>query len=511
MAPRTHHKWLVLAVLSAALFMINLDVTIVNIALPGIMDGLAASLADAEWVLNIYVLVFAVFLITMGRLGDIFGRRKLFISGLAIFTAASLLCGLATGIEWLVAARALQAAGGAAMMPATLSILNVIFHGGQRGLAMGIWGASAGAAAALGPIIGGILVGSLGWQWVFLVNIPIGLAALVAAKKLVPESVEPGAGRRIDVPGIVSASAGLGALTYALVEGQAYGWTSPLIIGLFIFSLLAFVGFVIIEAKSPAPLIELSLFRNVTFTSGNFLGLLLMFCLVGAIFLTVMYLQLVREFSPMTTGLLLLPLPLALMIVSPLAGRLADHIPMRWVMVTGMLLVVAAFFFMRQFDLETGTWAIILPLAAAGVGMGMVMAPLGAVVMGSAPVAKSGAASGVLTTMRQVGAITGISVLGAVLQFQLVANLWEFFLHIPFMPQSAKDAMLEAVSRGGMSGVVLEDTPSFLQDLIAQVMREEFVGALSAAMTVAMVVAVAGAVTALFIGYKPVKKPSGGI
>jgi hypothetical protein len=165
---------------------------------------------------------------------------------------------------------------------------------------------------------------------------------------------------------------------------------------------------------------------------------------------------------------------------------------------------------MWQFDLETGIAAIMLPLAAAGLGMGMVMAPLGAVVMGSAPVAKSGAASGVLTTLRQVGAILGISALGAVLQFRLVSNLREFFLNIPFMPQTAKDAMLEAVSRGGMSGVVLEDTPSFLQDLVAEVMREQFVGALSAAITVAMVVAVAGAVAALFIGYKPVKTSPGG-
>jgi hypothetical protein len=171
-------------------------------------------------------------------------------------------------------------------------------------------------------------------------------------------------------------------------------------------------------------------------------------------------------------------------------------------------MVATAFFFMSQFDLGTGTWAIVLPLAGAGIGMGIVMAPLGAVVMGSAPVAKSGAASGVLTTLRQVGAILGISALGAVLQFQLVANLREFFLHVPFMPQSAKDAMLEAVSRGGMSGVVLEDTPSFLQDLIAQVMREEFIGALGAAFTVAMFVAAAGAAAALFIGYRPVKRSS---
>ncbi|PPD58768.1 DHA2 family efflux MFS transporter permease subunit [Dehalogenimonas etheniformans] len=501
-------KWLILAVLSAALFMINLDVTIVNIALPDIMDKLSASLADGEWILNAYVLVFAVLLITMGRLGDMFGRKKLFTGGLALFTGASLLCGLAPGIEWLITARVLQAAGGAAMMPATLSILNITFHRGQRGLAMGIWGASAGAAAALGPLIGGLLVGSLGWQWIFLVNLPIGLAALVAARRIIPESSDPDAGKRIDFAGIVTASLALGTLTYALVEGQSFGWTSPVILGLFGISLLAGVAFIVAEAKSAAPLIELSLFRNLSFSAGNILGLLLMFCLVGGIFLSVMYLQMVRQFTPMHAGLLVLPLPLALMIISPLAGRLADHVPMRWAMSAGMLIVAGAFFFLKQFGMNTGWVMIALPMAGAGIGLGLVMAPLGTVVMGSAPVANSGAASGVLTTMRQVGATLGISALGAVLQFQLVANLTYLFGYIPFMPQSAKDAMLEAVSKGGMTGASFSDAPSFLQELIGQIMREQFNGAISTAMTVTMFVAAAGAAVALFINYKPSKRYS---
>ena len=503
---KVNSKWLVLAVLSAALFMINLDVTIVNIALPDLMDKLSASLADAEWVLNAYVMVFAVLLITMGRLGDMFGRKKMFIGGLALFTGASLLCGMAPGIGWLVAARALQAVGGAAMMPATLSILNVTFHGGQRGLAMGIWGASAGAAAALGPLIGGILVSNFGWQWVFLVNLPIGIVALVSAFKIIRESKDPGAGKKIDVPGIIAASAGLGTLVYALVEGQAFGWTSPLIIGLFAASVVSLILFVIIEAKSSAPLIELSLFRNLSFTAGNILGMLMMFCLVGIIFLVVMYLQMARQFSPMHAGLLVLPMPLALMVVSPFAGRMADHLPMRWVMSAGMFMVAVALFFLRQLGLDADWWMIVLPMAGAGLGLGLVMAPLGTVVMGSAPVAVSGAASGVLTTMRQVGATLGISVLGAVLQFRLVDHLRDFFTVIPFMPQSAKDAMLEAISKGGMSGVSISDTPDFLHDLIGQVMREQFVGAFSDALTVAMFVAVAGAIAALFITYHPKKK-----
>jgi EmrB/QacA subfamily drug resistance transporter len=502
---KVYSKWLVLAVLSAALFMINLDVTIVNIALPDMMNKLSASMADAEWVLNAYVMIFAVLLITMGRLGDMFGRKILFTGGLALFTAASLLCGVAPSIEWLVAARILQALGGAAMMPATLSILNVTFHGGKRGLAMGIWGASAGAAAALGPLIGGVLVSNFGWQWVFLVNLPIGIAAFAAAIKIVPESKDPNAGRKIDMPGIVVASAGLGALVYALVEGQSFGWTSPIILGLFVASIAFLITFIVIEAKSPTPLIELGLFRNISFTAGNILGMLMMFCLVGVIFLVVMYLQMARQFSPMHAGLLVLPMPLAL-IVSPIAGRLADRVPMRWAMSAGMLMVSGSLFFLRQLGLDSAWWSIVLPMATTGVGLGLVMAPLGTVVMSSAPVAMSGAASGVLTTMRQVGATLGISVLGAVLQFRLVENLREFFTIIPFMPQSAKDAMLAAVSKGGMSPTVVTNTPDFMRDLVAQVMREQFVGAFGIALTVAMFVALAGAGAAIFIDYHPRKQ-----
>ncbi|MEN8614162.1 DHA2 family efflux MFS transporter permease subunit [Dehalogenimonas sp. THU2] len=501
--PRKFNKWHVLAVISAALFMINLDVTIVNIALPSIMERLAASLADAEWVLNVYILIFAVLLITMGRLGDIFGRKRLFTGGLVLFTVASLLCGLAPSIEWLIGARALQAIGGAAMMPATLSILNVTFHGGQRGLAMGIWGATAGAAAALGPIIGGLLVGGPGWEWVFLVNLPVGILALAAAVKIVPETKDPGTSRRIDVPGILAASVGLGTLTYALVEGQAFGWTSPLILSLFGVSLAALILFVFIEAGSPTPLIELNLFRNLSFSAGNFLGLIVMFSLVGTIFLSVMYLQAVRDYSPMTTGLIVLPMPLALMVISPIAGRLADYIRMRWLMSAGMLMVALALSLLSQVTPEIDGRMLAWPLGLAGLGLGLVMAPLGAVVMASVPVARSGAASGVLTTMRQTGAVLGIAVLGAVLQFHMVNNLRLFFAGIPFMPQEAKDAIIEGVSKGGMGAVATVNAPSFLQTLIAEVMTEQFTLALSSAMTVAMYVCIGGAVVALFINHRP--------
>ena len=503
---RQTNKWAVLIILSTALFMVNLDVTIVNIALPSIMEQLPASLSGAEWVLNAYVLVFAVLLVTLGRMGDIFGRKRLFISGLAVFTAASFACGVAPDIGWLIGSRVVQAIGGAAMMPATLSILNVCFQSGHRGLAIGIWGASAGAAAALGPIIGGLLVGSLGWGWVFLVNIPIGLAAFIAAVKIVPESADPDASRSLDWPGIATATLVLGTLSFALIEGQAFGWTSPLILALFAVALLGAGAFLLVETRARVPLVPVSFFRNISFTAGNILGLIVMFNLVGVIFLSVMYLQAVRDYPPMESGLIILPLPLALMIVSPLAGRLADRLQMRFLLAAGMVMVALGMSFLSQIQPDTPGRAMSWPLGLTGIGLGLVMAPLSSIVMASAPVTRSGTASGILTTMRQTGATLGITVLGAVLQFNMVNNLRIFFERIPFMPQSAKDAILEGVSHHGMGGAVTSEAPEYLKLLIGQVMTEQFTQAAVTAIEVAMWVALVGAAVALAINYHPKKE-----
>ncbi|MDD2252532.1 MAG: MFS transporter, partial [Dehalococcoidales bacterium] len=282
-----YNKWLVLGVLAVALFMMNLDVTIVNIALPGIMNSLDASLADAEWVINVYILVFAISLITMGRFGDIFGRKRLFISGLVLFTIASLACGLSPNIQTLIVSRAFQAFGGAAMMPATLSILNVAFREGGRGQAMGVWGAVSGAASALGPIIGGLLVDNLSWEYIFLVNIPLGVIAVIAGIIIINESTDPTAIKQIDWPGIASATAGLFGLTFALIEGQRFGWSSPVIIGAFGLCAIGLALFYYIENRSRAPLIQLNLFKNINFTAGNTVSALLMFGLIGILFLLV--------------------------------------------------------------------------------------------------------------------------------------------------------------------------------------------------------------------------------
>lgn len=323
-AASDRRKWWVLIITCVPLFMMLLDATIVNIALPHIMDNFDTCISSAEWVINAYVLAFAVLVITGGKVGDIYGRKLMFLSGIAVFTLSSLLCGLAPSINLLIGARVLQAIGGAMMMPATLSLLNVAFGESGRGMALGIWGAVAGIASALGPIIGGALVDAYSWRLIFLINIPVGIIALIAAIFIISESKDPRAEKRIDVFGILTISAALFCLTFALVEGQKYGWGSGLIVGLFIASFVSFIAFILIERKMPAPLIRLQLFRNPTFSAGNTVGLILMLGLLSILFLLVLFLQIVLGFSAIKTGLILLPMPGVIMIVAPISGRLSD-------------------------------------------------------------------------------------------------------------------------------------------------------------------------------------------
>ena len=496
-------KWLVLAVLAVALFMMNLDVTIVNIALPHIMTGLGASLSDVEWVINAYILVFAVSLITMGRFGDIFGRKRLFIGGLILFTISSFICGLAGNIWLLVGARALQAFGGAAMMPATLSLLNVAFKDGQRGQAMGIWGAVSGAASALGPIIGGVLVDKFSWGSIFLVNVPFGIIAVIAGILIITESTEPNASRRIDWPGISIASIALLCLTFALVEGQKYGWGSALILGLFAASLVGIIAFVLVEKRRDPPLIDLSLFRDINFSAGNALSSLLMFGLIGIIFLLVLFLQIVLGYSAIKTGLVLLPISLAVMFVAPLAGRMADGKGVRWMLASGMALTGVAIFLLAHLSAGTTWQSLVFPLILAGVGMGLIMAPANTVVMASAPVEKSGAASGIMTTTRQIGALLGVAILGAVLQSRLVTNITAALNNIPGMSEGVKAAIIAGLSKGGAtSGMNTAGMPPATQEAMSQMFKSQFAASLNSAMMVAVVFCAVGVFVALLIKNK---------
>ncbi len=492
-------RWWVLLITCVPLFMMMLDLTIVNIALPDIMKAFNTGISNVEWVLNAYILAFAVLLITLGKLGDLYGRKLLFLGGLGLFTISSLACGLAPNITMLIVARVFQAVGGAAMMPATLSILNVAFGDRGRGMALGIWGAVAGVASALGPIIGGALVDATSWRWIFLINLPVGVLAFIAAIIIIRESRDPTAERRIDVPGVLAISTALFCLTYALVEGQKYGWGSALIVGLFAASFVGFVVFLIIERLRSAPLIRLDLFRNRTFSAGNSVGLILMFGLLSILFLLVLFMQLVLDYSAIKTGLVLLPLAGMTMIVAPISGRLSDRIGSRWLLFFGMAFAALGIYLMSHLT-PTEPWQhLMAPLAVCGLGMGLVMAPTTSAVMASAPMERSGQAAGVLTTMRQVGSVLGISVIGAILQSQLVSNLREALLPIPQIPAALREQILSGVSSGRLGLTGLPNIPGIPASLVQGLFKQEFARSLNTAMMVSVYICIVGALVALLV------------
>ena len=392
--------------------------------------------------------------------------------------------------------------GGAAMMPATLSILNVEFGESGRGLALGIWGAVAGAANALGPIIGGALVDAYSWHWIFLVNIPVGIIAFIAAIMIVRESTDPKATRYIDIPGVLTASAALFCLTYALVEGQSYGWTSATILSLFTVSVLSFIAFIFIELRTSSPLIRLHLFRNRTFTMGNIIGLVIMFGLIGVIFLLVLFLQIVLGFSAIKAGLTLLPLPLVMMVVAPNAGRLTDKIGGRWLLFAGTFITALGIYLMADLSGVTDSANLILPLAVCGAGMGLVMAPVTTVVMASTPMQQSGAGAGILATMRQVGSVMGVSVLGAVLQNQLVNNIRDALSHIPQISAVIRDQIVQGLTSGslGMGGAnISSSVPGPFRDQLMAMFKEQFAHSLDTAMKVGIAVILIGTIVSLFV------------
>ena len=422
----SRRRWLVLAVLCVGVFMLLLDGTIVNIAIPSIMDGFDTSFSKVEWVMNAYLLVFAVLLITAGRLGDLFGRRRIFIIGLAVFSLASLLCGVAPGIGWLIAFRGLQGLGGAMMMPSTLSIIANVFRPEERGKAMGFWGGVTGFAVALGPSLGGLLVEAESWRWIFFINVPIGVVLLLGTLLYIPESTDPTSVKQMDLPGVAVLTAGLFCLTFALIEGQNYGWASGLILGLFAGAVVGLVAFVWLQRRQIQPLIELGMFRDRTFSVTNGVALILAMGMMGVFFLLPLFMQSILGYSAVKSGLVLTPLAAVVILGAPLAGMLSDRIGPKAPMFAGML-ITGTGFLLTMFALEVdASWqSLVLPFAVSGFGIGMVMPPATSAVMGSVPTEKSGQASGVLSTGRQIGSVLGIAVMGALLQNRAVVYLRE--------------------------------------------------------------------------------------
>jgi EmrB/QacA subfamily drug resistance transporter len=496
-AAKERNPWLVLLVLCTAVFMLLLDTTVVNVAQVKIKESLGATLTEIQWVLDSYILAYAVLLLSFGRLGDIFGRKRLFVLGMAIFTAASALCGASawigdqlgvSGVNVLIASRVLQGIGGAFMMPQSLSLLTVAFPPEKRGAAMGAWGSVVALGAIVGPVIGGLIVTNYAWEWIFLVNVPVGIVAILATIRIVPESVDPLASKKLDWGGLVLSGLGIFALVYACIEGNKEGWTSPLILGLFAASAVLLTAFVFWERRVSDPMMKLELFKLRNFWAGNVIALAIAFGMLGIFFPMTLFLQQVLGFSPIRAGLTLTPMSAMILVAAPLAGRLTDRIGARWILVGGTgLMAIGIFFIISRIDLDT-TWQSLFPaLVVTGLGMGMTFAPMTAAAMREVPPRIAGSASGIINTTRNLGQVLGIAVLGSYLQDRIGFHTSEKLANagmepaivdqvVGFAKQSQWDQIAGLVSPETFTQVV---TPALSDAFVAALHNTFFVGALA--------------------------------
>src|SRR6266487_3706373 len=401
-----NRKWWTLGAVAFGLFMIMLDNTIVNVALPSIQRDLGIGISELEWVVNGYALTFAVVMLTGGKLADLLGRRLIFIVGLAIFTGASLACGLAPSAGFLIGARVVQGVGAALMNPATLSIITATFPPRQRGTAIGIWAGVSALALAIGPIVGGLLTEKVNWSWIFFINIPVGVLGVVAARVFIDETKATSKEQRLDLPGLITSGAGLFALTLELIETNDHAWTSTRVLMLFAIAVVALAVFVLLELRQRLPMLDLSLFRNPTFAGANA-------AMLGIFFYNSLLLQRVLGYSAIETGATFLPMTVLIILVAPVAGRFSDRIGARWLMGAGMTLLAVALLLFGTLDASSSFWNILPGLLVGGVGLATTMAPTTAAAMGSVPVAKAGVGSAVINSMRQVGGSLGIAIMGA--------------------------------------------------------------------------------------------------
>lgn len=462
--------WLVLLVLALGEFMILLDTTIVGVAVPSLATDLKATLDSVLWILNAYTLVFAVLLITAGRLGDMWGPKKMFLAGLAIFTLSSLACGLSQSPEQLIAFRICQAVGGATLMPQTLSIVTSIFPPEKRGAAFGAWSAVAGLAAVAGPTLGGLLVSTFSWRAVFFPNVPIGAAAILLAFLMMPEMTIHRR-RRLDFVGVALATAALVALIFSVIEGQKYSWGRvekwlPINIGpihaglvsipsIFLLSVILLVLFVLWEARQPEPLLPLSLFRDRNYSLGNLVATCVNFVILGFFFPLTLFLQSALGFTAVHAGLTVVPNAIAIVIFAPVSGRLSDKLNPKFILMVGLFLFATGLYLVtRVASLSATSFTFAIPLAITGVGMGLTMAPMTSVAMRDIVPTAAGAASGFLNTIRQVGAAIGSAVTGAVLAHALATEMASQGKHYATqLPSQYRSGFLKAISNFSSGGL----------------------------------------------------------
>ncbi|CAN5798537.1 MFS transporter [soil metagenome] len=410
-------KWFTLAAVSFGLFMIMLDNTVVNVALPSIQRDLGADLSSLQWIVTGYALTFAALMLSGGKVADAYGRRLIFVVGIAVFTSASLWCGLAGSGDELIAARVLQGAGAALMNPATLSIIAATFPPHQRGTAIGIWAGVSALALAIGPLVGGLITEHLDWSWIFFVNIPVGILAIAASFLFIDESRDE-THVRLDLPGLATSAVGLFALTYALIEANTYGWTSPRILGAFAVAGAAILSFILLERYQRAPMLPLELFRNRTYAGANTVMLLVALAMFGVFFFLSLYMQNVLGYSAVQTGAAFLPMTILIILIAPVAGKTSDRFGSRGLMTAGMILIAVQLLYFSRLGVDSSFWNLLPAFLVGGVGMALTMTPSAAAATRSVPVDKAGVGAAVLNASRQVGGSLGIALIGAIMAIE---------------------------------------------------------------------------------------------
>jgi len=415
-----NRKWLTLASVSFGLFMIMLDNTVVNVALPSIQRDLGADLSELEWIVTGYALTFASLMLVGGKVADAYGRRLVFIIGIVVFSFASLMCGLADSTDMLIGSRVLQGAGAALMNPATLSIIAATFPPRERGTAIGIWAGTSALALAIGPLVGGLITEHIDWSWIFFVNVPVGVAAIIASLLFIDESRDE-THERLDIPGLFTSALALFALTYGLIEANTYGWGSARILGVFVLAAVSFVAFVALEKRQRAPMLPLELFRNRTYTGANLVMLLVALAMFGVFFFVSLYMQNILGYSAVQTGAAFLPMTVLIILVAPIAGKTSDRLGSRGLITGGMTLLAIQLLLFSQLGADASFWNLLPALLIGGIGMAMTMTPSAAAATRSVPVDKAGVGSAVLNSARQVGGTMGVAIMGAIVAAQVGA------------------------------------------------------------------------------------------
>ncbi len=493
-------KWWTLIAVCVATFMLLLDVTIVNVALPSIQSDLGASLSSLQWVVDAYALTLASFLLVFGSLGDRLGRRRIFSSGFALFTVASLLCGLAKDPTVLNVFRAIQGVGAAAMFATALALIAQEFEGRERGKAIGIWGATLGAAVAVGPLIGGAVTDALGWEWIFFLNVPIGIAAIVITELRLANvaATDP---QPIDWPGTVTFSLSLFGLIFGLIRGNAEGWGSAQIVGSFVVAAVMMTAFVALQARRKNAMLDLNLFRISSFGGVSIVAWALSASMFAMFLYQTLYIQDVLGYSPFEAGLRFLPTTLMTFFVSPIAANLSNRIPVRVIMGAGLFLVAVGLTLMH--GVEVGdSWTGLLPgFIVGGIGVGMTNPMIAETAIGVVPAARAGMASGINSTFRQFGIATGVAALGAFFTSRIGSELSTQLTGQPAAIRAHESQLSGAISSGGIHQAIAH-VPQQSQGFLQRAADASFIAAFNEILLIAAAVAFVGSI----LGFLMVRK-----